>query len=1707
MGRYQTRRLNTITTDIINEQDSNKLCSLCNTKTTEHVPVQTSCEIAYKVPESGDRVSEIIENADHVEPCYVSTLRTAIHYHDTYGFNTIPIPKPSERKEQLQEECGSTSEVLTADGKSAAGCEPWKDLQDRRQEIEDLIRRFEGKRDCNIANLTGTVLGVFAFDIDGDEARIHFDKEVARLDDDYISNAIKNTMVTKTGSGFGRHIIFRCDPTEFEVNNERIKTTTLWTGNGSHSEIKLKGDGGYIIAPPSLHASGKRYEFINEVVPICLTKQQINKLVGAFVKAEHKRHIISSIDVRKCNNSNNGNRHLGKEFWNLQNYNIEQIVSLSKDHYKEGHRDELIFGLSGLLFKNKVALISAKDLISTLCNSTNDEEKNSRIQVLENTYLKALNGDEISGATHVLEVLTLVCNNDKSAALQILQQISDVLHTGREQNDKVLDYGDGNNSDVPETVSRTLIKLFDEKALLFFKDQHDIPNVRIKVSDHAEIMPVQCKKCEYYIRKLYYDSTSGKKVAGSESLNTAIQTTLAKSLFSGQERTLNLRVAWGIQNREIHYDLGDAEWRCIKITTNDWEITPHSDNVLFTRFNQKAQIEPDRIYPPDISDRFLDLMHIKDSKHRLLSTVWIISLLIPDLPHPINITFGEKGSSKSTSCRFVKRLIDPDKLELLTIPKDKTEFVQQLYHNYIAVYDNVRKLPRWFSDEICKAITGIGNSKRGLYTNDEDIIYSYKRCLMINGINNSLTESDVLDRSILTEFERIPPEQRKEETKIESEYEMMRAKLLGYVLDTLVKALRIKPTIELSSLPRMADFTVWGEAIARAMGCKPMEFVNAYNDNIGRQNVETIESNPLCQALEKFVETWYEEGKEACWQSSTSKVLERLNKVTQTYGIDTSSKLWPKASNSLTKRLRPILSNLREGLGIHVVISRNTAGKSKNTSTIKIWKESPLPTPPPPKQIHAQDQVKSGGGFVDGGDHASVLQLIPPPESGINRAQETDSGDGGDGGGIIPILERDTELIHHSSPLPSTYVAFDFEWSIGQPVSPSDGVLTEPNTERGMSSAAFVDSNGNNKVLHISDFSGSDNPERELLLCINQELLNYNYSLGWYTTGFARYHEDTLEYVDGVDSDLVILHNRCAANNVDTIVEINSTGKPFIRNHTHIDLHSVFGKPMVQTTIFKNRYRTLKLDEVSKVVLSDNTENSGATGKYRGLTGKDIQSLPADEQKKYVLRDAELVMQLSKHNNGEVLDAMKSIAEITGLDFERVCRTGISTWWAAVFDNMAFNGQCRLYNDQLIDRNDNPSSELQYVGATVLQPKRGLYHDLIIVDVTSLYPTMAILHNLSFDTVNCECCKDKLQCRIPKDITRDCRIEKEYWICRRNEGAFPNKLKVFKEERLEQKKLDNRVKQLALKILINGGYGVFGSHYFKYYDPRVAELVTAYGRYTISRMKDIAKNMGFEIVYGDTDSLFLYQHDNNNHDSETGLSLYIKENLSRLRDECNKQLGIEVEHAKTYKTAIILDKKKHYIGWTGIEGSEPDIVGMEGDKNDRPKWINSVFKQTVHNILTNCRNNNCSHDPIINLRKAIADLQSCNVNPELLKRSLRLSKNPEEYENENDRKRKLGLAIGARKGDVIEYYESDNKVGYSLNPQDISFRKYIEMLWKTVKDILQIAGYDVVTFERQLFQHEISHMATPSRGVVGISSCISPAGVNEVAKDKEGGDR
>ena len=426
------------------------------------------------------------------------------------------------------------------------------------------------------------------------------------------------------------------------------------------------------------------------------------------------------------------------------------------------------------------------------------------------------------------------------------------------------DDNDSKGSNSSKSYAETLLQLAIENIQLLFKDQYGTAYAVIRLLDHNEILKVESDKFKRYLSKLFYDNNESNKIVNVEAINNVIQILQAKAEYEGQTIPLSLRVAWYGNSsnngngyaENIYYDMIDDKGRFVKISKEeqDWQIINKTPTPLFVRYNQTAQVEPDRNYEPDIFDRFLQLTNVKDEQSKILLKVYIVSLFIPDIPHAILVLHGEKGSAKSTVQQLIKLLVDPAKPILLTIHKDRNEFVQQLNHNYVAFYDNVKQVPYWLSDEACKAVTGIGQTKRKLYTDDDDIVYEYKRCLGFNGINISLTEPDPLDRSILIELTRITKENRRVESEIIAKFMELRPKLLAYIFDILAKALQVKPTIRLQDLPRMADFALWGEAISQAMGNNPLEFISAYYDNIGRQNVEAVEAHPLAQAIAKYIE-------------------------------------------------------------------------------------------------------------------------------------------------------------------------------------------------------------------------------------------------------------------------------------------------------------------------------------------------------------------------------------------------------------------------------------------------------------------------------------------------------------------------------------------------------------------------------------------------------------------------------------------------------------------------------------------------------------------------------------------------------------------------------------------------------------------------------------------------------------------------------------
>ena len=346
-------------------------------------------------------------------------------------------------------------------------------------------------------------------------------------------------------------------------------------------------------------------------------------------------------------------------------------------------------------------------------------------------------------------------------------------------------------------------------------------------------------------------------------------------------------------------------------------------------------------------------MNIKDEDNKLLLKCYIVSLFIPDIAKPILMLHGEQGSAKSTLQELIKMLVDPSIVKTLTFPRDINELIQQLSHNYIAYFDNVSVIREWISDALCRAVTGSGFSKRQLYTDDDDIIYYFLRCIGFNGINLAATKADLLDRGIIIQLERIPKENRRKIEDIWNDFEILRPQLLAYIFDILVKVLQIKQKggIKTSNgLNRMADFEEYAEIISRCMGYQEDEFLRVYQDNIGLQIDEAIQASPLSMAVVELMDN--KDDDDELIETATELYLE-LNDIAEKKLKINIQKIqsWPKSPNQLSRRLNEVKTNLREK-GIEIERYKDEKGNRK----IKIRKVSSIS---PYRQESRKSRTKS----------------------------------------------------------------------------------------------------------------------------------------------------------------------------------------------------------------------------------------------------------------------------------------------------------------------------------------------------------------------------------------------------------------------------------------------------------------------------------------------------------------------------------------------------------------------------------------------------------------------------------------------------------------------------------------------------------------------------------------------------------------------------
>lgn len=260
--------------------------------------------------------------------------------------------------------------------------------------------------------------------------------------------------------------------------------------------------------------------------------------------------------------------------------------------------------------------------------------------------------------------------------------------------------------------------------------------------------------------------------------------------------------------------------------------------------------------------------------------------------------------------------------------------------------------------------------------------------------------------------------------------------------------------------------------------------------------------------------------------------------------------------------------------------------------------------------------------------------------------------------------------------------------------------------------------------------------------------------------------------------------------------------------------------------------------------------------------GKDLSGL-AD----YCLWDSKLALMLGS----AMLPQIYELSRVTGqppFDVSRMRYSQLVEWLfmrkAHAIGEISPN---RPKFDEIKRRRMYPA----YTGGYVHPPKEGIHENIALYDFASLYPSITITHNVSPETLDCMCCQDEGKCSgILKGASKPSRVpEGEHYFCRKHKGFIPAILEELVEQRQKVKRRMSRAKpgtllyrmlssrQNALKILANASYGYYAYAGSRWYSRVCAQSITAWGRFYIREVIRLAQRMKYDVIYGDTDSLFL----------------------------------------------------------------------------------------------------------------------------------------------------------------------------------------------------------------------------------------------------------
>ena len=571
------------------------------------------------------------------------------------------------------------------------------------------------------------------------------------------------------------------------------------------------------------------------------------------------------------------------------------------------------------------------------------------------------------------------------------------------------------------------------------------------------------------------------------------------------------------------------------------------------------------------------------------------------------------------------------------------------------------------------------------------------------------------------------------------------------------------------------------------------------------------------------------------------------------------------------------------------------------------------------------------------------------------------------------------------------------------------------------------------KVFMIGD---SKNTDSSIINYFDSEPEMLNSFLSW----FRNCDPDIIIGWHVIGFDLMFLEKKCREYNISFKIGRGDFPVTLRKMKSGRFFADVTGRVVMDGPVFLRSafysFEDYRLETVAQELLGEG-KTIAETGKISEIERLFLEDKPRLAE--YNLNDALLVSDIFKKTG--LIDLSVKRSQISGLLMDQL---GMMT---AAFDHFYLP---RLHKAGFAAPNIKDINETSHAaGGYVIDPKPGIYNDVVVLDFKSLYPS--IIQTFKIDPLS-----------LLKHDINTLHTPGGFKFSQ-TENILPGFIGKLMERRAEAKRNNDKHLSQAIKILMNSFYGVMGSYGCRFYHHDLPNAITSTGHWLLLGSKEKLENEGYSVIYGDTDSLFVKLNQPGTNPGQINgeqiaaeLNSYWNERIFR---EFHLESFLELEYEKYYRKFIITPArggetgaKKRYAGLLVKNGVEIlELVGMEFVRSDWTKLAKEFQVELYQKIFND--------EEVTGWIKSIVKKVYEGAFDNKLIYQKRLRKNLEDYVKNIPPQVRAAKMIDRNSGSIQYLITKRGPIPVELKHEDIDYKHYVEKQLKPIADsVLVLLG-------------------------------------------------